>query len=113
MSGVRYDIAFWRCFNKWAPYRAMDKLWEILLIVYISTVGYTIYEKYLQEIFGREKIGELWVICQNFPTNIYRYTENVFVICTACSLFAKFFLANTFYLYGLPKFSLPIISQAP
>ena len=32
-------------------------------------------------------------------------TKNVFGICTNCSLFAKFFLTNSFYLYGLPKFS--------
>ena len=35
----------------------------------------------------------------------YRYTVNVFSICLDYSLFAKFFLANSFYLYGLPKFS--------
>ena len=40
-----------------------------------------------------------------FLTNIHRYTENVFGIYTDCSLFAKFFLTNSFYLYGLPKFS--------
>ena len=32
-------------------------------------------------------------------------------ICTDCSLFAKCFLANRFYLYGLPKFPLPNISH--
>ena len=37
--------------------------------------------------------------------NIHRYTETVFGICTNCCLFAKFFLANSFYLYGSPKFS--------
>ena len=40
-----------------------------------------------------------------FPTNIHRYTKNVFGVCTDCSLFAKFFHANSFYLYSLPKFS--------
>ena len=38
-----------------------------------------------------------------FLANIHRYTENVFGIYTDCSLFAKFFLTNSFYLYGLPK----------
>ena len=40
-----------------------------------------------------------------FFANNCRYTENVFGICIDCSLFAKFFLANNFNLYGLPKFS--------
>ena len=36
-----------------------------------------------------------------FIVNIHRYTNNVFGICTDdCNLFAKFFLANNFYLYG-------------
>ena len=35
---------------------------------------------------------------------------NVFGICTDWGLFTKFFLTNTFYLYGLPKFSPPNIS---
>ena len=36
-----------------------------------------------------------------FLPNIHRYTENVFGICTDCNLFAKFFLSNSSYLYGL------------
>ena len=39
-----------------------------------------------------------------FLANIHRYTKNVFGICTDCNLFAKFFLANSSYLYGLPNF---------
>ena len=39
-----------------------------------------------------------------FLANIHRYTKNVFGICTDCSLFAKFFLTNSFYLYGLPVY---------
>ena len=39
---------------------------------------------------------------KDFLTNIHRYT---LTICTDCSLFAKFFLTNSFYLYGLTKFS--------
>ena len=40
-----------------------------------------------------------------FLANIHRYTKNVFGICTDCSLFAKCFHTNSFYLYGSPKFS--------
>ena len=36
---------------------------------------------------------------------MFRYTENVIVICTDCNLFAKFFLTNSYYLYGSLKFS--------
>ena len=39
--------------------------------------------------------------------NIPRYTENAFCICTDCSLFTKFFLANNFYLNHPPKFLPP------
>ena len=39
-----------------------------------------------------------------FLANIHRYTENVFGICTDFSWFVKFFLANSFYLFGSPKF---------
>ena len=35
---------------------------------------------------------------------IIHRTENVFGICTDCSLFIKIFLANSFHLYGSPKF---------
>ena len=37
-----------------------------------------------------------------FLANIHRYTINIFGICTDCSLFTKYFLANSFYLYSLP-----------
>ena len=33
-----------------------------------------------------------------FLANIHRYTENVFGLCTDCSLFAKFFLTDSFFL---------------
>ena len=45
-----------------------------------------------------------------FLAIIHRYTESVFGICTHCNLFANFFLANTSYLYGSPKFLLPKFS---
>ena len=37
--------------------------------------------------------------------DIHKYIKNVFAICTDCILFANFFLANSLYLHGLPKFS--------
>ena len=60
--------------------------------------------------FGGEKIvlnlANRDLFAKIFLTNIHRYTETVFGICIDCSLFAKFFPANSFYLYGSPKFSL-------
>ena len=44
------------------------------------------------------------LFAENFLTIIYRYIKTVFGICTDCSLFTKFFLTNSFYLYGSPKF---------
>ena len=36
-------------------------------------------------------------------TNVHRHTKNVFSICGDCSLFAKIFLTNNFYLYVFSK----------
>ena len=59
-----------------------------------------VYRKYLA---GKRLVN--LVNCQLFAkiflTNSHRYTDNVFGICTDCSLFAKFFLA----LLPVPKFS--------
>ena len=58
------------------------------------------------ENFGREKMvnqANCELFAKIFLTDIHRYTENVFGIYTDCSLFAKLFLANSVYLYGLPK----------
>ena len=60
-------------------------------------------------------VGKKLENCERFAkiflTNIHRYMEKLYCgICTDCSLFTKFFLANSFYLYGSPKFSLPNIS---
>ena len=60
--------------------------------------------------FGGEKMTNLvnWeLFAKIFLANIHKYTENVRGICPDCSLFAKFFRANNFYLYSLPKFPLP------
>ena len=57
-----------------------------------------------RENIGRGKLANLVnfeLFVKMFFTNIHRYTENVFDICTDCSLFNIFFLANSFYLYGL------------
>ena len=65
-----------------------------------------------QEYSGKEKLANsanCELLAKIFFTNIHRYTENVFdiILCTDCSLFTKFFLANSFffYLYGSPKSS--------
>ena len=59
-------------------------------------------QKYcMWENFGREKLANLvnreLAFAKNFLANIHRYTEYVFGICTDFSLYAKFFLANSFY----------------
>ena len=76
-----------------------------------STMYVCIIQYRTRENFGRGKIDEFGesqatVFAKIFLANIHRYTENVFGISTdfTCSLFAKFFLANSFYLYGSPKF---------
>ena len=52
------------------------------------------------------KFDESWVIHQKFSSPISTDTPKMyFGICTDCSLFTKLFLTNSFYLYGLPKFS--------
>ena len=65
---------------------------------------------YTWEIFGRGKLVNLVnhkLFTKMFIVNIHRYTNNVFGICTDdCNLFAKFFLANSFYLYGSPVHSI-------
>ena len=61
-----------------------------------------------QENFGGGKYWWIrWIMSYSpkFSLPTFGYTENVFGICTDCSLFAKFFLANSFYLNGWPKFS--------
>ena len=45
-----------------------------------------------------------------FLANIHTH-QNLFGICTDFSLFVKFFLINSFYLYGSPKFPPPNISH--
>ena len=53
------------------------------------------------EIWKIGEFGELWAVCRNSPCQC---TENVFGICTDCSLFAKIFLTKCFYLYSSPNF---------
>ena len=50
-------------------------------------------------------LGNYGLFGKIFLTKIHKYTENVFGIFTDCSLFTKFFLTNSFHLYGLPIFS--------
>ena len=49
-----------------------------------------------------EKLANCELLANSFLTNIHRYTKNVFSIHTDFSSFTKFFLANGFFLYGLP-----------
>ena len=61
----------------------------------------------------RKYLGKKSVNCELFAkifADIHRYIENVFGICTDCSLFAKFFLTNSFYLYGSPCQVFPVYS---
>ena len=61
-----------------------------------------------RKIVAAEKLANIEnpaLFAKIFIAIILRYTENVFSICTHCNLFANFFLANTSYLYGSPKFS--------
>ena len=59
-----------------------------------------------RKILVGEKIGKSWTICQKFP---HQYSDTLKTYLaytyTDCSPFTKFFLANGFYLYGLPTFS--------
>ena len=60
----------------------------------------------MRENFGRENLANLAnhePFAKIFLTNIHRYTENLYGICTDCCLFAKFFLTNSFYLNGSSK----------
>ena len=50
----------------------------------------------LGKILVGEKSANRELFAKIFLTNIHRYTENVFGICTDCSLFTKFFLTNSF-----------------
>ena len=58
-----------------------------------------------RKIFEGEKLTNRKLFAKILLANIHRYTENVYGICSDCSLFTKFFLVNNFYLYGSPKFS--------
>ena len=51
---------------------------------------------YMGKFWLRKKLANL-TNCELFA-NIYKYINNIFGICTDCSLFDKFFLANSFYL---------------
>ena len=57
------------------------------------------------EKFGGGKLANRELFIKIFLANIHRYTKIVFGICNDFSLFANFFLANSFYLYGSPKSS--------
>ena len=77
---------------------------NIMDIVYIVNCHTTLYGKYL--------VGEKWQIWRIMSyspilSNIHRHTE-MYLAYALTSLFAKFFLANSFYLYGLPHQIFPM-----
>ena len=58
-----------------------------------------------REIFGKGKLANLAnheLFAKNFSTDTPKMPCG---ICTNCSLFTKFLLTNSFYLYSSPKFS--------
>ena len=61
-----------------------------LILFLIAYTGKFWLGKKLANLANRELFAKI------FPTNIHRYTQNVFGIYTDCSLFTKFFLANSF-----------------
>ena len=72
----------------------------------------TMYNYCIWETFSRKN----WQIESNSPKFCLQiftnsYSKNVFGICTDRSLFVKFFPANSFYLYGSPKFPSPKFSS--
>ena len=75
-------------------------------VVHIATKLATYYRT--QEYLVWEKMVNHQVFAKIFLANIHRYTEIVFGICSyeLTSLFAKFFLAISFYFYGSPEFFL-------
>ena len=58
-----------------------------------------------RKILAGEKVENYELFAKSFLANIHKYTKNAFGICIDCNLFAKFFLANSSYLYGLSKLS--------
>ena len=78
-----------------------QKQWSIhsTLLPWNTICGKILVGEELANLVNREPFAK------NFLANIQIYTENVYDICNDGSLSTKFFLANSFYLYGSPKFS--------
>ena len=77
---------------------------------FVVTILLTVHRK----ILVKGKIGEFsksWAIRQNTPCQYSQIPQKCIwhVMCTDCSLFAKFFLANSFHLYSLSNLSSPNI----
>ena len=53
---------------------------------------------YIGQFWHGKKLVNHQLFAKIFLVNIHRYTENVF------GIFAKFFLADSFFMYGLPNF---------
>ena len=45
-----------------------------------------------------------WTMSYSFSSPVFTDTPKMHFACALTSLFTKFFLTNSFYLYGLPKF---------
>ena len=67
---------------------------------------------YVHNVHRKTMVGQnwqIWRIVSHSPklsSQIFTNTRKTYYgIGTDCSLFTKFFLANSFYLHGLPKFS--------
>ena len=73
--------------------------------VLINLLSHTVHRKYLVE----EKSANL-ANCELFALPIFTDTPKMYLAYALTSLFAKFFLASNFYLYGSPKFPVPNIS---
>ena len=61
---------------------------------------------YTRKKFDSGKIWQIWWIVSYLPMPIFTDIPKMYLAYALTSLFSKFFLANSFYLYGLPKFSL-------
>ena len=86
-------------------YRDSSYILSLTQILKIKIYIVVNYAYHTWENFGRANLVNCEPFAKIFHAIIHRYTENVYGICTGCFLFPKFFLANSFYLYGLPKFS--------
>ena len=79
-----------------------------LITLYVNFYFYTVmFVLYTGKLWLGEKLANLVyseLFAKLFLASIHSYTKSLSGICTDCSLFAKIFLTNSFYLYSLPNF---------